>query len=167
MATPRPQEEPNNAALLLIAWSRIWSPIVPEEVRAEAWEALELPGTYQQHKIEYWSTFHTGFPAPLAAAFLHVALGTDGANTREDWIRVMSYLELEWNNMHLPPDQLGIACEIYACLIDRQESFLIKELRNKYLIPWCNYAKAQLASQDPAVFSSIVEQFEQDVLSCG
>ena len=151
-----------NAALPLIAWSRIWSPIIPEDLRAEAWEALELPDKYENHKADYWSTFHSGAPAPKIPTLLHAALNTDGSNTREDWIRVLSHFELEWQDMHMPPDQLGVACEIYACAIEREENFLVSELRSKYLYPWCNFADAMLADEGP-VLQELVKQFRADL----
>lgn len=153
-----------NAALPIIAWSRIWSPIVPEDLRAEAWQLLELPDTYEKHKVDYWSIFHSGAP-PKVPTLFHAALNTDGANTREDWIRVLSYLGLEWQNMHMPPDQLGVACEIYACVIEREESFLINELRNKYMMPWCQFALAMLAEDDSRL-REVVEKFEMDLAAC-
>ena len=157
-------ETSTNAALAMIAWSRIWSPIVPEELRAEAWEALELPGDYEDHKVDYWSIFHTGTPAPKIPLLLHAALGMDGSNAREDWIRVLSHFELEWKDMHMPPDQLGIACEIYACAIEKEEPFLITELRKKYLSPWCAYASHMLADENPAL-KEVVEKFAEDLAS--
>lgn len=151
-----------NAALPLIAWSRIWSPIVPEDLRAEAWELLELPDTYEKHKTDYWSIFHSGTPAPIVPLLLHAALGTDGSNTREDWLRVLSHFELEWKDMHMPPDQLGIACEIYAYVIEKEEPFLIKELREKYLLPWCTYARAMLAEESSGL-TEVVNRFAEDL----
>ncbi len=151
-----------NAALPIIAWSRIWSPIVPEELRAEAWDALELPGVYEDYKVDYWSTFHTGSPAPKVPLLLHAALGKDGSSTREDWLRVLSHFELEWKDMHMPPDQLGIACEIYACAIEKEEPFLIEELRKKYLSPWCTYAAGMLVDESP-VLTEVVKKFAEDL----
>jgi hypothetical protein len=99
-------------ALAMIAWSRVWSPLVDEAARAQAWEALELPDDYERHKANYWSVFHAGTPQPQVPLLLHAALGQEGSGVREDWLRVINYLELSWDDVHLPPDQLGAACEV-------------------------------------------------------
>ena len=149
-------------ALLIIAWSRVWSPLVDEEQRAQAWEALELPEDYERHKADYWSTFHVGAPQPQVSLLLHSALQQEGTGVREDWLRVISYLELSWDDIHLPPDQLGAACEIYACAIERSESVLIDELRSRYLLPWCQVAGDSLAKSG-SVLLPLVEKFQQDL----
>ncbi len=28
-----------------VAWARVWSPTAPRELRVEAWDALEIPGS--------------------------------------------------------------------------------------------------------------------------
>ena len=149
-------------ALLMIAWSRIWSPLVDDESRATAWQALDLPDDYDSHKTEYWTTFHVGAPEPPVPLILHAALHREGSGVREDWLRVISYLELSWDNVHLPPDQLGAACEIYACAIERGESVLIAELRNRYLLPWCQVA-GQSLGQSNSPLLSLVESFAGDL----
>ena len=147
-----------DSALPFIAWSRVWSSVVPEEMQAEAWQALGLPDDFTTYKTDYWTLFHTGMPAPKVPLLLHAALNMEGNSVREDWLRVLSHLELEWEDLHMPPDQLGIACEIYACVIDRQEDFLIEELRTKYLRPWCDFALARLEHEEsPLTF--IVQHF--------
>jgi hypothetical protein len=153
-------------ALPLVAWSRIWSPVVPEELQAEAWEALGLPGCFQDSKSQLWSTFHVGSPRPQVPLLLHAALGREGAGVREDWIRVISYLELEWDEVHLPPDQLGVACEIYACAVQSQEPVLIEALAERYLLPWCAFAREELALQDSEL-GFLPERFEEHLRACG
>lgn len=149
-------------ALLIIAWSRVWSPLVDEAPRAQAWEALELPDDYERHKADYWSTFHVGSPEPQVSLLLHCALHQEGTGVREDWLRVINYLELSWDDVHLPPDQLGAACEIYACAIEREEPMLIEELRSRYLLPWCEVAGESL-SRSGSTLLSLVEKFRQDL----
>ncbi len=149
-------------APLIIAWSRIWSPLMDEELRAQAWEALELPDDYQSHKTEYWTVFHAGSPEPEVPLLIHSALRRDGSGVREDWLRVISHLELSWDEKYLPPDQLGAACEIYACAIDRGEPVLIEELRSRYLLPWCAVARESLAASGSALLP-LVQKFEQDL----
>ena len=142
-----------DAALPFLAWSHIFSSMVQPELRAAAWEALELPDSFEIHGDDYWNTFQTGVPAPPVSLLLHGALGRPGQSVREDWLRVMEHLGLSWNNMHLPPDQLGAACEVYACAVQAEEQLVVDELRARYLLPWCEAAEARLlAMESPLVF---------------
>ncbi len=79
-------------------------------------------------------------------------------------MRVMSYLKLSFDEFHLPPDQLGAACEIYACAIESQEPMLIEELRQRYLLPWCRFAQNRLAREDSPL-GFLPQQFEADLLA--
>jgi hypothetical protein len=135
-------------ALPWIAWSRIWSPVVPEPQRRDAWHALELPDALTDHDPEFCSTFLLGAPVPRVPLLLHAALKREGGAVREDWLRVARHLGLRWDAVHLPPDQLGAACELYACAVEQQDAVLVDELRHRYLLPWCEFARAQL--DDPA-----------------
>lgn len=155
--------ENSEQALLMIAWSRIWSPLVDEEARDQAWQALELPDSYEQHSTEYWSVFHAGSP-PTVPTLLHAVLSSDGTSTREDWLRVISHLGLAWNDVHLPPDQLGAACEIYACALDRDEPILVDTLAQRYLLPWCAAAQQTLAEKQSPL-AALVKAFGEDVQS--
>lgn len=152
------------AALPFIAWSRIWSPVAPEWLRREAWEALNLPESFDELSVDFWSTFHVGNPIPRAPLLLHAALKLDGGRVREDWIRVMHRLGLRWDAFHLPPDQLGAACEVYACAIEGEEPVLIEELRRRYLLPWCHFARRRLP-RDETPLAFLPEQFEADLLA--
>jgi len=154
------------AALPFIAWSRIWSPVAPEPLRREAWEALALPGSFDELSADFWSTFHIGSPAPKVPLLLHAALELEGARAREDWMRAMSYLKLHFDEFHLPPDQLGAACEVYACAIESEEPVLIEELCRRYLLPWCRFARERLA-QEESRLAFLPEQFEADLLVAG
>ncbi len=156
------EADTQEAALTFIAWSRIWSSVVDDERRVEAWEALALPGDYDALKSDFWTTFHVGNPMPKVPVLLHAALNMEGGAAREDWLRVINYLGLEWDEVHLAPDQLGVACEIYACAIEREEPVLIEELRTRYLLPWCQFAKGQLSLDHPAL-KFLAEQFEADL----
>jgi hypothetical protein len=152
----------SEAALLMIAWSRIWSPLVDDEMRAEAWQALELPDSYQHHNTEYWTLFHAGSPQPAVSTLLHAALMADGASAREDWLRVIEHLGLKWNDVHLPPDQLGAACEICACAIEREESVLVDMLASRYFLPWCDAAEQTLAAKKSPL-QQLARAFSQDI----
>jgi hypothetical protein len=150
------------AALPLFAWSRIWSPVVPDDMREDAWRALDLPESFAHYSAEFWTTFQVGAPAPKVPLLLHAALAREGAAVREDWMRVASHLELQWDGVHLPPDQLGAACEVYACAIDREELVLIEELRQRYLLPWCAFA-LEMLDGDASRLRFLPERFEADL----
>jgi TorA maturation chaperone TorD len=152
----------HESALHMLAWSRIWSPLVSDELREEAWAALDLPGAYSSYRSEYWSLFHVGSPMPHVSTLLHAALGREGSSVREDWMRVAQHLGLRWNDARLAPDQLGVACEVYACVIEREEPVLIAELRRRYLIPWCEAAVAKLEDA-PAELASLPVRFDADL----
>jgi hypothetical protein len=151
-------------ALTGVAWSRIWSPVVSEEMREDAWQALGLPDSFAAHASGFWSTFQLGAPAPRVPLLLHAAVGREAAAVREDWMRVAHHLGLSWDGVHLPPDQLGAACEVYACAIEREEAVLIEELRRRYLLPWCEFARVELA-RAPDGPGFLVERFEADLRS--
>lgn len=156
--------ETRESALRMLAWSRIWSPLVSDELREEAWAALDLPGEYASHRSEYWSLFHVGSPMPQVSTLLHAALGREGGSVREDWMRVAQHLGLRWKEARLAPDQLGVACEVYACAIEREEPVLIGELRRRYLIPWCEAAAKNL-EHAPALLARLPARFDSDLRS--
>ena len=146
-------------ALAMLAWARLWSPLTDTATRATVWSALGLPGGFDEIAVEYWSAFHG--PAPTVSLLLHAALGRDGAAVREDWLRVMDHLELEWEAAQLPPDQLGVACEVFACAVEAQEPVLQRELLVRYLLPWCELALARLESGTG--LAALVAAFRDDL----
>ena len=70
-------------ALPWIAWSRIWSPLVPEPQRRDAWHALELPDSITAYDTEFCSTFLLGAPVPRVPLLLHAAATSARAAKRE------------------------------------------------------------------------------------
>jgi len=152
-----------DAAVAFTHWARVFSPLTLEAQRRQAWQALELPGDFDALKTEFWSTFQVGNPSPRVPLLLHAALGLEAAGVREDWLRVVHHLGLEWNDVHLPPDQLGVACEIYAVAIRAEEPVLISELPARYLLPWCRFAKRELGKDSSLIF--VPESFEADLLA--
>jgi len=153
-----------DAAIAFTHWARVFSPLTLEPQRRQAWQALGLPGNFDTLKTEFWSTFHVGNPSPRVPLLLHAALGLEAGSVREDWLRVVHHLGLEWNDVHLPPDQLGVACEVYAVAIRAEESVLISELPRRYLLPWCQFAKRSLGKEGSSL-AFIPERFEADLLA--
>jgi len=151
-------------ALACIAWSHIWSPVVPDPLREKAWRALGLPGSIASHDTEFWSTFQLGAVTPKVSLLLHAALKREGGAVRDDWMRVTRHLGLRFDGVHLPPDQLGVACEVFACAVEREESVLIEELRRRYLLPWCDLAKKALDGGSSRL-TFLPARFEADLLA--
>ena len=154
----------HETALPFVAWSRVWSPLAPRAWREEAWKALSLPGEFGDCESEFLSAFVVGLPAPDVPLLLHAALGRDGSAVREDWMRVIQNLELRWNDQALPPDHLGAACDVLVCAIAREEHLLIRELRKRYLDPWCAIASERLAGKRDLI-ASLPDTFAADLRS--
>lgn len=150
-------------ALAMLAWGRIWSPLVSEDLQREAWHGLDLPGDFDEIKVKLMGTFHVGQPSPPVPLLLHAALDQDGGAVREAWMRVMEYLHLVWNDVLLPPDHLGLACELFAIALEQEEIVLVGELAERFLIPWSGLAISVL-QQDSALLSMLT-CFEDDLVS--
>ena len=155
-------DELQEAALPFVAWSRVWSPLAPPAWRSEAWDALSLHGSFSDCESAFLGAFVVGLPGPDVPVLLHAALGLDGGAVREDWMRVIQHLELHWKDRALPPDHLAAACDVVVCAILRGEGVLIRELRERYLEPWCSVASDRLAGKDEAI-ECIPERFAADL----
>jgi hypothetical protein len=53
---------------------------------------------------------------------------------------------------------------LYACAIESEEPMLIEELRRRYLLPWCEFARAQLDGGSSRL-GFLPERFEADLLA--
>jgi len=157
---------PRECALRFVAWARVWSPTAPRELRDEAWQALGLPGSFAEIEPEYWATFHVGSPAPPVPLVFHAALGMEGGHAREEWIRVLHFLELRWQEAALPPDHLAPACEALAAAIDREDAVMVSELCQRYFLPWCQHARERLGA-DASPARSLAAGFEADLRALG
>ncbi len=155
--------EPSELVSRLILWGKVWSQLVSDEDRTGAWRALQLPASFPQMSEHYWPAFHVGMPGPSVSLLFHAALGLDGANCREDWMRVANYLGMQATENRLPPDHLGSACEIFAIALDQGEPMLVRELSGRYLLPWCAVAESKLAQDFPAL-KDLPDLFKGDVL---
>lgn len=151
---------PPLASLVLIAWSRVWSPVAPESWFKEAWRALDLPDDDALRDIEFCSQFHAGMPAPRAPLMLHAALNRPGDHVRMEWMRVMAHLGLKPGADMLQPDHLAVACEVLAQAVARGEDLIVDELLSRYMSPWCDEALARLSDQDQRLLR-VVERFRE------
>jgi len=148
--------------MTLLQWARVWSPVVPVEETCTAWRALGLPGDAEALHAEFLATFHYGAPLPVVPLLLHHTLNMPGDGAREDWMRALSWLELQYGDKRLPPDHLAVACEIVAVAQARGENVLVDELRRRYLLPWCSAASERLAKAGSDLLA-ITECFAQDL----
>lgn len=149
------------AALRMLAWGCLWSPLAETADHQDAWALLGLPGAYEDARIEYWNTFHAGMPQPPVPLLIHALLQLDGAGLREDLMRVASYLDVEWSEHRLPPDHLGPVCELYGLAVEREEPVLIEGLRARFLAPWTAAAITALTAH-PAM-ANLVRRFADDL----
>ncbi len=148
-------------ALVLAAWSCVWSPIVPRALFEQSWLALDLPDDASLRDTEFCSAFHAGFPAPATALLLHAALHRSSDESRTDMLRAMSHMGMRFGDHVLAPDHLAIACEVAAVALAQEEPVIAGSLLNRYLIPWCGAVRAQLDDNDTGL-RRVVERFLSD-----
>jgi len=152
--------------MTMALWARVWSPVVPTPLAHDAWRALGLPGDPEGMQPEFMSAFHFGAPAPRVPLLLHHTLNLPGDSTREDWMRVMAWLDLGFGGVRLPPDHLAIACEVIAVALGRGERVIVEELLRRYLLPWSSMAIDRLTSANHPL-AAVAERFATDLRACG
>lgn len=130
--------------MTLVDWALLWSPVVPVETAHRAWRQLALPGEPETLHSEFLSAFHHATPLPAVPLVLHHTLNRPGDAVREEWMRVMAWLDLEFGETRLPPDHLAVACEVCAVAAAREERVIVRELVQRYLRPWCQVATERL-----------------------
>lgn len=162
MSELSPTHDTSPEALPFLLWARIWSQLVPDEERAQAWNILDLPSSFEVEQEAYWSAFHIGVSGPPVPLLFHAALGLDGANVREDMMRISNYLGLQMSGSRLPPDHLAAATEVFAMVIDRGEPMLTEELGQRYFLPWCAFAERELSETAPSL-RPLAQQFGKDI----
>ncbi len=148
--------------MTLLEWARVWSPVVPAEAVHAAWRELDLPGDAVAMQPEFVSAFHFGAPTPRVPLLLHHTLNLPGDSTREDWMRVMAWLDLEFGDIRLPPDHLAVACEVLTVALRRGEDVIVDELLRRYLQPWCSVAIERLTTAGDAL-AAIPRRFAADL----
>jgi TorA maturation chaperone TorD len=156
--------EARESALRFVGWARVWSPVAPRQLRIEAWEALGLPSAFAEVESDYWAAFHLGSPAPPVSLLLHTALGMEGGHAREEWMRVLQFLGLRWQDAALAPDHLAPGCEALAAAIDRDDDVMVSEVCRRYLLPWCERARERLGA-GPEAMLALAQCFEADLRS--
>ncbi|MFZ1832297.1 MAG: hypothetical protein WAU27_05735, partial [Pseudomonadales bacterium] len=102
-------------------------------------------------------------PQPPISLLFHALLRREGSSAREDLMRAADYLDLESGDKRLPPDHLGPACEVFGLAIERQEAALVHGLRERYLRPWAQQARAMLG-EHPALLA-LVDRLAADIES--
>ncbi len=95
----------------------------------------------------------------------HAALGMEGGHAREEWMRILGFLGLRWQSESLPPDHLGPCCEALAAAIDREDPVMVAEICKRYMLPWCEKAKARL--EDDTSMLDLAERFADDLRMLG
>lgn len=118
----------------LLLWSRFFSPLVDDGDRGQIFTALGL-GDFSTVADDYWGTFHVGLQTPVCL-LLHAALNLDGGDMREDMVRLMEHLQLDWADAPLPPDHAAVVLELLAIAHRDEEPVLQRELRSRWLQPW-------------------------------
>jgi hypothetical protein len=150
------------AAAMLAAWARVWNPLLLRADKAASWEALGLPAPIHEVEPACWSVFHAALPAPAVPLLLHSLTGMDGSQAREDWLRAIHHLQLEWTDRVIAPDHLATACEVLAAALENDDRVLVRELLARYLEPWCAEARRRLAETGTAA-ATILQCFSADV----
>jgi hypothetical protein len=146
---------------LYAAWSRVFSPLVDTPLRREAWQQLGVDGDFAALDPQVWKTFHVALPAPPVPLLLHAALARDGGAVREEFVRIMEWLQLDLGERPLPPDHLACALELLAVAIQDDEPVLAEGLRERYLIPWCE--QAVVALKDTPAMLAVVDLLHGDL----
>jgi nitrate reductase assembly molybdenum cofactor insertion protein NarJ len=134
-AATDPAGTADDRVLDLLLWSRFFSPLVDDAERARIYAALDL-GDFAAVADDYWGTFHLGAPQPPVCLLLHAALQQDGGDLREDVVRVMEHLQLDWAGAPLPPDHAAALLELLAIAHRDDEPVLQRELHRRWLQPW-------------------------------
>ena len=147
--------------LLYVAWSRVFSPIVDTAERRKAWNDLGIPGDFAQLDAALWKTFHVALPSPAVPLLLHAFLQRDGGAVREDFVRIMEWLDLDLGERPLPPDHISCALELLAVAVNQDEPVLAEGIRDRYLVPWCE--QAVLALHDRPEMLAVIDVLHGDL----
>jgi hypothetical protein len=150
------------AVATLGAWSRVWNPLLTREDKRGSWEALDLPGPMDEVEPGCWRVFHAAVPSPMVPLMLHSLAGMDGAQAREDWLRAIHHLQLEWSDRVISPDHVAAACEVLAAAVENDDRVLVRELFARYVDPWCAEATKRLADH-PSPARDLLDSFVTDL----
>jgi len=151
----------------MLLWARLWSPLLDRN-EFEAFAAQqELPQAVQRGYESVFNLFHAGFPAPAVSCLMHVSLNQDGGRVREDIVRVLSFMELQWSEHRLPPDHIAVLCDILAALLYEQQYPLANLVLERYILPWLDCAQLQLEGMEPNPAAiEFLGYFNEDIEAC-
>lgn len=123
-------------------WAMLFSPLRDDDLAADAWQALELPGEFSVIATDFNRHFVLDYPAPKASLMFSSLLQREAGACREEWMRIAAHLDIERTGPSLPPDHLALACEIVAHAITRNETLLLRGIAERYLLPWIQAAQS-------------------------
>lgn len=152
--------KPETTVLRLLDWARVWSPSAPVAERVASWAALGLGEPCVLWDHPFVAAFVVAAPVPRVPLLLHAALGRDGSAVREEWLRILAILDLEWHELRLPPDHLAVATELLAVAVAWCEVVLAFGILDRYLVPWANVAAERL---DGEPLAALVAAYRSDL----
>ncbi|WP_374592182.1 molecular chaperone TorD family protein [Aquabacterium sp.] len=156
---PAPDDD---GAIDLLLWSRFFSPMLDDRERAEVFSALGL-GSFETLAGDYWGTFHLGAPQSPVTVILHAELQLDGGDVREDLVRVMEHLQLDWAAAPLPPDHLAVVLELLAVSFEQEEPVLQHGLITRWLLPWATQVGQRL---EGTAWQPVLARLADDLRQC-
>lgn len=140
-------------------WAMLFSPLRDDDLAADAWETLQLPGDFSAIATDFNRCFVLDYPAPKASPIFSALLQREAGACREEWMRIAAHLDLARTGPSLPPDHLALACEIIAHAITRNEQVLLQGILERYVMPWIR--AAQEACEDP-LMQDLLQHFQHD-----
>lgn len=150
-----------------LLWAKLWSPFMDREQFQRSAQQQDLSEPVQHSYDAIFNLFHVGFPAPTVSALMHASLNQDGGRVREDIVRILSFMDLQWSEQRLPPDHIAVLCDILAALVYERQLPLANLLLERYILPWLTISNDQLGSiAGTELVSEFLSTFASDTLSC-
>lgn len=143
-------------------WALLFSPLRDDDLAADAWQALELPGDFHAIATDFNRQFVLDYPAPKASLMFSALLQREAGACREEWMRIAAHLDMERTGPSLPPDHLALACEIVAHTIRRHEILLLRGIAERYLSPWIQAAQSAC---DDKTMQEMLKKLQDDTES--
>lgn len=150
-------------AFRFLHWAILFSPLRDDDLAADAWDALQLPGDFHAIATDFNRCFVIDYPAPKASPIFSAQLQREAGACREEWIRITEHLGMERTGPSLPPDHLALALEILAHAMTRNEKVLVQGILQRYLLPWLD--SAQNACEEENTLRYLLQQLRLDAVS--